>query len=285
MNTIIERLDNTVYDLEELNIYTRDFIVSSPDYIHTTERIDGADGVVDLGTTVGPRDITLVLYFDALEVDQYADKRDEVYSLLQSKEPFYVTDTRQPGKRWKVKLARPFAPDQQRMYGLFEVQLIAFSGYAESVGTTIQSYTFDHLQDLPVTYTDYENIYETKFKIFNAGQMIDPRNVNHFLRISYKGASENLRIENLTTGDVWQYQGTSNETDEIVLEGIRSTKNGLSIFRDTNKRLITLAPGWNEFEISGAPAATQYAIHVNMPPDPLTEPVANPLTFEFKYLF
>lgn len=284
MSTIIERLNNTTYALEELNIITLDFIVSSPEYRHNLEEIEGMDGVVDLGTTEGPRRITLELYFEADEVMEYAEKRDEVFEIFASKEPFYVIDGRSPGKKWLVKVDRPFAPSQVRKYGLFQVELIAIKGRAESIGTSTMASTFEHLQDMPVTYTDY-TMHATKFKIYNAGVTIDPRNINHYLKITYKGNSENLRIRNITTGDEWAYNGVSNPEDVIVLEGIRSTKNGLSIFRQTNKRLITLAHGWNEFEIYGAPDATQYAIQVNMPPEPLSEPIANPLTFEFKFLF
>ena len=286
MSTIIERLNNTTYVLEELNIITRDFIVSSPEYRHNLEEIEGMDGVVDLGTTEGPRRITLELYFEADEVMKYAEKRDEVFEIFASKEPFYVIDGRSPGKKWLVKVDRPFAPSQVRKYGLFQVELIAIKGRAESIGTSIQAKTFEHLQNLPVTYTDYQDIYATKFKIYNPGQKINPRNPNHYLKITYKGNSENLRIENKTTGDVWQYLGTSNLNDEIVIEGIRSTKNGLSIFRDTNKRLITIAPGWNEFEISGAPDTREYAIQANMPRKKIpAELKKNPLTFEFKFIF
>lgn len=50
MNTIVERLDGTRYDLEELGITTRDFLVSAPSYRHTTESIEGRPGAIDLGT-------------------------------------------------------------------------------------------------------------------------------------------------------------------------------------------------------------------------------------------
>src|SRR5690625_1353199 len=196
---------------------------------------------------------------------QYAYKRDEVYSLFESTEPFYVIEKRKPGQRWLVRIEQPYSPEQIRKYGLIDVELIAFSGHAESIGTTLQSATFENLKDMPVTYTDYENIHAVKFKVYNAGKKIDPRSIHDYLKITYKGNSENLRIENKTTGDVWQYMGTSLLNDTIILEGIRSTKNGLSIFRHTNKRLITLAPGWNEFEISGAPDAREFAVQANLP--------------------
>src|SRR5699024_11833990 len=117
---------------------------------------------------------------------------------------------------------------------------ICYSGRAESIGTSTMASTFEHLQDMPVTYTDYEDIYATKFKVYNPGVTIDPRNINHFLKITYKGNSENLRIRNLTTGDEWTYNGTTKTSDLIDLVSIRSTKNGLSIYSLIDKRILTL---------------------------------------------
>lgn len=286
MGTIIERLDGRRYVLEDLKIFTRDFIVSSPEYDHTFEKIDGMDGLIDLGTTINATDLYGIFYLESDSIDKYTDKRDEVFNLFESTDPFYITDTRQPYKRWLVKIEGTFDIEQVLKYGLFEIDFTSIKGCAESIGTTTMASTFEHLEDLPVTYTDYTNIYATKFKIYNPGKMIDPRNINHYLKIMYKGNSENLRIKNLTTGDEWVYNGSSNLDDEIVLEGIRSTKNGLSIFRQTNKRLITLAHGWNEFEIRGAPDAREYAVQANLPRkkiDLLDQ--KNPITFEFKFMF
>lgn len=284
--TYVQKLNGQMIDLDELGIRTRDFIVHSPSYIHTFEEVEGMDGVIDLGTKVGPRQITCLFRFIADDWTDFGQKRDEIFNLFDSKEPFYLIEKRNLFKRWLVKVNDSFEIPQKAMFGDFSVNFTAIKGYAESIGTSIQAKTFEHLQNLPVTYTDYQDIYATKFKIYNPGQLIDPRNINHYLKITYKGNSENLRIENKTTGDVWQYLGTSNLDDEIVIEGIRSTKNGLSIFRDTNKRLITIAPGWNEFEISGAPDTREYAIQANMPRKKIpAELKKNPLTFEFKFIF
>jgi len=205
--------------------------------------------------------------------------------LFDSKEPFYIIEKRAQHKRWLVKVDGEFDIPQMNIYGDFEVNFIAMKGYAESIGTSTMASTFTHLQDMPVTYTDY-TLHATKFKVYNPGKKIDPRNIHHFLKITYKGNSENLRIRNLTTGDEWTYNGITNPGDEIILEGIRSTKNGLSIFRQTNKKLITIAPGWNEFEIVGAPDAREYAVQANMPRKRINEiDKKNPITFEFKFMF
>lgn len=110
------------------------------------------------------------------------------------------------------------------------------SPYAESVKST--SYTFT----------------TTTFRVFNAGDIdIDPRVLP--LKITFTGASTNLTITNQTTGDTWQYTGTTQTGDTITLDGVRSLKNGASIFRNTNRKLITIKPGWNKFIIEGTTGA------------------------------
>jgi len=284
--TYVQREGQSPIDLHELGVRTKDFIVAAPSYEHTTESIEGMDGVVVLGSTLSPRTIRALFKFASDDWIDFGRIRDDIFSLFDGKQSFYLIDKRQPEKRWKVKTNGQYEIPQEGLFGDFEVNFIAFNGYAESIGTSTMASTFEHLQDLPVTYTDYQDIYATKFKIYNPGKPIDPRNINHYLKISYKGNSENLRIKNITTGDEWAYNGSSNVGDEIVLEGIRSTKNNLSIFRDTNKRLITLDHGWNEFEISGAPDAREYAVQANLPRKRIpVEQKKKPITFEFKFMF
>jgi hypothetical protein len=92
---------------------------------------------------------------------------------------------------------------------------------------------------------------ETEFTIYNVGdETINPR--QHALVVTFIGASTNLTITNSTTGEEWSYTGATTSTDVIRLDGVRSTKNSLTILRDTNRKLITLAEGANAFVIAGA---------------------------------
>ena len=278
--------DNEI-NLSNYGLTGLDLTPESPSYTVQTETIEGMDGAIALGKQLNPRNLTARFLVKSFDYTDSLIKRDEIYNLFNGTEPFYIAETKLPYKRWLVESVEPWTPERYNPTTMeITLNLICWKGRPESIGTSIQAKTFEHLQELPVTYTDYQDIYATKFKIYNPGQLIDPRNPNHYLKITYKGNSENLRIENKTTGDVWQYLGTSNLNDEIVIEGIRSTKNGLSIFRDTNKRLISIAPGWNEFEISGAPDTREYAIQANMPRKKIpAELKKNPLTFEFKFIF
>lgn len=279
-------LNGKKINLEDYGMYGLALIPESPSYTHYTEKIPGSDGEVSLGKDLNPRNLEARFLVQSFDYVDSLVKRDRIYDLLNGYESFYIGETKQPGKRWLVDSVSPWSPDRINRRTLeLELDLICLSGRAESIGTTLQSATFEHL-DLPVTYTDYKDIRAVKFRVYNAGKAIDPRSIHNFLKITYKGESKNLRIKNNTTGDLWAYNGSSNANDTIVLEGIRSTKNSLSIFRDTNKQLITLAHGWNDFVISGAPDAQRYAVQAHMPRKEIpSELKPNPITFEFKYKF
>lgn len=251
MNTIIERLDGTIYDFDELGITTRDFVVSSLSPRHSFEVIQGRHGAVDLGTDYDVRNINASFYAKAEDSDDYARLRNELFRMLRTDGAFYVKESRNPEKRWIVKTASSFTPDQNGLYGFFDVDFIAVNPFAESIVTTLDpSVTAAQITGVGSREIKYKHT-TPAFEILNDGDVaINPRALP--LVITFKGASTNVKLTNLTTGDVWQFTGTTTVSDTVKLDGIRATKNGLSIFRNTNRKLITLAPGWNDFEITGA---------------------------------
>ncbi|MEK3813147.1 phage tail family protein [Bacillus subtilis] len=254
MNTIITTISGTVYDLEKIGITTREFNPSSPSPRNEAEQVTGVHGLVDCGTTYDARIIKCSFYLKAADVPDYYLMRDEVFKLFDSRQPFYITESYNPGKRWLVKTNAEYSIDQQWIYGMFDVDLVAFSPFAESIGTTLDSFTFDsNLWQIGGGMIDETPTYKhktTAFEIFNAGtETITPRQFP--LVIVYKGASNNLTITNKTTGDVWKYSGSTAAGDTIILNGVRATKNNVSIFGATNRKLLTIAPGWNDFKLSG----------------------------------
>jgi hypothetical protein len=255
MNTVIQRLNGAIYNLEDYGITTRDFAISSPNSRPNSEVIEGRHGAVGLGLVYDVRKINASFYMKAVDYDDYALLRDEVFRIFRTDEPFYVTESRNPGKRWLVKIESPFTIDQQGLYGFFDVEFIADNPFAESLGTTLDPLTFDtELWQIGQGVIDDGLVYThntSTFRIYNIGDTtVNPR--QHPLVITYTGASTNLKIKNVTTGEEWAYTGTTSASDTVKLDGIRSTKNGLSIFRDANRKVISLAPGWNDFVLTGA---------------------------------
>ena len=222
---------------------------------HLTETIENSDGVIHTGTTYGSREIQTSFLQEGYSHIDLQLLIDELNMLFATKEPIYLIDSRQPGKRWKALVNSTYDIDYVNLQtNKFDINFSSLMPYCESVGTTLDPFTFDSDlwqvgMNLP---SDRELIYKHttgRFEIYNAGVFLDPRKIS--FRILFKGASENLTIKNITTGQVFSYNGRSNAEDTILLDRIQHFKNGSNIFSYTNHKFISLLSGWNQFEVSG----------------------------------
>lgn len=189
-------------------------------------------------------------------MSKYAYKRDEIFRLFDSRESFFISESRCPYKKWLVKINGMFEPDQARIFGFFELNLTSSSPLAMSIGTTLNmpedsEYFGVRAIDEGDPLIEYEFNTST-FSVFNDGELLNPVTTYVEQKIILQGDLTNPSIKNLTTGDIWSWSGTATAEDVIILDGIRSFKNTQSIFGQTNKRLIKLAPGWNDFQVIGA---------------------------------
>jgi hypothetical protein len=254
-NFKVIRLDGTIYDMETVGVIINSLDVESPSPIHYQEKIEGRSGYIDLGTEYDGRKIQAKGTMIAVDNLDYPLLRDEVFRVFDSREAFYLLPDESPGKRILVKYDGAYTMSRSAAIGEFSLTFTSANAYFESIGTTLDPLTFDAQvwqtgQGLILDETMYTQS-STTFQIYNAadGVIVDPRVVP--LLITFKGPSTNLQIKNLTTGDTWTYTGTTLAADEIKLDGIRSTKNGLTIFRNTNHKFISLAPGYNDFQLVG----------------------------------
>jgi phage-related protein len=265
---IIERPNQDPIRLDErLGLIFLSFQVDSPDPITTTSTIPGMDGVFDRGTTYGPRTMAARFMLQADNFYDYSLLETEVERLFDSREPFNIIDEDNPGMRWRnVKRNGQINwSTKNRRTGIAEIPLFCPSPYRESIGSLLDPYTFESelwqwgqnipFEDEEGNFIDFAFTHSTRsFSIWNLGDaVVDPR--HRMLEVYYRGASRNLVIENLTTGDRWQYNGNSNADDLILLDGVfsRKTSGGLttSIFPYTNRKLIKLAPGENKIQLTG----------------------------------
>lgn len=233
----VEKENGTVHYLEEESIKVIDFIIDSPWSEIESVRLDGVDGYVDHGTTYERRKMILILKTDN---NFFVDRR-KVNKIFDSKQSFYLTDANEPERRWRCKVEGGYTPERSgKNRTIFNIPLVSDFTYAESILSTLESdkekYTFD---------TD-------NFIVINNGDTtVDPRTIKTPLTIRFEGVSDKLEIKNLTTGDIWTYEGKTDADDVIAIEGVQSLKNNKSIFRDTNYKLIKLIEGTNEFELKG----------------------------------
>jgi hypothetical protein len=255
MEIAIQRLNGALYNLSDYGIKALDFQIDAPSPRVYSEIVEGRDGAIDLGAVYDLRQLRGSFFMSAADSVDFALLRNEIFRIFAGAEAFYLIDSREPGKRWKVR-SNGFSVEQlNATKGRFDVDFTAQTPYAESIGTSLDPLTFDSDlwqigQGIIDDGLEYTHTTST-FRIYNLGDTtVNPR--QHPLVITYTGASTHLKIKNVTTGEEWTYTGTTTASDSVVLDGVRSTKNGLSIFRDTNRKVISLVPGWNDFAITGA---------------------------------
>jgi len=232
---------------EEINLISLGLVglkleVPSPSYRKITEVLDGRPGVVVIENILDSRPLVASFMVTADNYDDSLKSRNRLYGLIGNGQTFYAAEARQPTKRWKV-YAGGWTPERlNRTVSKFDVPMLAESGTSESISIIEKTYT------------------TSTFSFKNEGNiLIDPR-IHTETEITFTGASTNLIIRNLTNGDEWLWTGATVDGDAITLKGVRSLKNNVSIFGQTNKKLITMDPGWNEFEIIGAPGVFELTI-------------------------
>lgn len=229
----IETLDGRLYTMSGLDVKTLEFTVQSPEINIYYESIPGLPGLVELESTLEERTMTGRFIFDAGEPSYFAEKRDELIAIFAKDKKFYLQESRAVGRRWLVRLAKPFAASQVVQYGIFELEFISASPFAES------------------TFLSEVNYAENRFLFNNQGTAPINMRAQRDTAIRITGATSGLSIENLTNGSKWTYSGTSDANGTIELRGVGATKNGTSIFGLTNMEVIDFEPGANDFIIYG----------------------------------
>src|SRR5690625_533110 len=271
MDVEITKKNGESFKLSEYDIQAQDFNVSSIELMPTYGSIEGRSGAVDYGADYGSRTISVPFYLRAYDMLDYPLLRDDLFAMIASRESFYTRELRRPtefttcddgyddeyvgGKRYLVRLSNVIDLDQQRTYGfgemVFETTELPF---AESIGTTadIDKHGLLYSQELwsygmGLSYDEETHKYThntNTFRIYNAGN-VEVHPFEQDLKITIANATKGYKLTNTTTGDVFEYTGATGGT--IELNGANVTVNSLQAFRDTNKRYISLAPGWNTF--------------------------------------
>jgi phage-related protein len=225
----------TSVNLKQLGLTCLSFQVEPLEAEHETESVEGADGYTDIETTYNGRKLYSRWFFRVGEYGDFHDIKDKIYRLFAPKKELVLIDERQPFKQWhaRVEAQDRIDNDKSPMWKEFEVNFISKHVYAAAVDLYNETFTTN------------------AFTVFNAGtETIDAR--EHELLITFKGTSDKLRIVNNSTGDQWQYFGTTSANDTIKLDQVYPYKNGSNIFGNTNHGAITILPSSNNFSVFGA---------------------------------
>src|SRR5699024_3918969 len=220
--------------LSDHDIYAKDFIVSSIALRPYLDSIEGRSGTVDYGADYDTRTIKVPFYIKAHDLHDFALLRDELFSLVVSRESFYIRELRRAehqaynftevtgeasnnprtdnkfvgGKRYKVRLTNAIELEQMLTVGegelVFETTELPF---AESIGTTadIDKHGLLYSQELwsygmGLSYEDSLQVYrfdDNEFSVYNAGNVtVSPFEM--FLDITIKGNNntKNITLKN-----------------------------------------------------------------------------------------
>lgn len=253
---IIETLDGKVLDIANYSLKRLFHYIPSITIGHSTESVDGRDGLLYLETSFETRIITVEFLYESYDIFDYYLLRDEINALFTRKESFYITFKNEPYKRYLVRLNQSFDIAPNQYMNSFNVEFVCVNIFAESTSKTTALKDWDSNSKAwngQITWDDdlKYSFNTTAFTVKNLGNVdIDPRQSE--LAITLKGLfSSSVTIINQTTGDTYVYNGTMGANDTLVLKGIQSFKNGTSVFKNTNKKLIKLRAGDNNFVIQG----------------------------------
>src|SRR5699024_6177887 len=163
MDVEIIKRDGSSFLLSSHDLHAKDFIVSSIELDPHYSEVENRSGRIDNGATYKARTITVPFYIKAHDLHDYALLRDELFSLVVSRESFYIRELRRTkyqayefvdtnesprndestenkyigGKRYKVRIANVIELDQSLTFGEgelgFETTELPF---AESIGTS-----------------------------------------------------------------------------------------------------------------------------------------------------
>src|SRR5699024_9861659 len=165
------------------------------------------------------------------------------------------------GKHYKVRLDSSISPEQwdDKPNGDITIEFVT-SGlpFAESIYTTLELHDsgysataekyglVDNIDDEKVKY----RFTESNFTVYNAGNVtVEPESMLLNIRVNAVRSDNNFTIRNKTTREEIILKRASAGYHFVIRGMVISLGSITNIFRDTNRRFISLAPGDNEFEI------------------------------------
>lgn len=256
---IIQRLDGTTYNLDDLGIRVISWDPPSPNYQHTFAQIHELKATLT-DTQIQQTTAPLVIQVRAHDIYDYELMRQRVLDIFSSFESFYVINMRIPMIRWKC-VAEAFEYPRLSNFWFTQpitINLVYGEGFAESVALTSEdSFTTPNGKwgigmNIP-SDTDISYHFDTNnFDIWNLGNiplLADERPV----LFEFKGrVSSQLTINNNTTGQAFKLNKTLSKSDTLQLYGMKPMVNHKSVFGSGNHAYLDLAKGKNQFTISGA---------------------------------
>lgn len=106
--------------------------------------------------------------------------------------------------------------------------------------------------ELGEDHTGY-NPTSSSFNVYNAGNVaVEPESMELEILIKDVVITDKMTIRNHRTGEDHTYNFSTVNPSEYKIKGMMVLRSSVNVFRNTNKRFISLKPGGNNIEITGA---------------------------------
>ncbi|WP_147641476.1 phage tail domain-containing protein [Staphylococcus nepalensis] len=246
---------------KDINEYINNFIfldakASYPVSVEDSITMKGVDGELPGVASFAPFNLVVKFGFDGIDEIDINLMEQKLRSIFYKRTPYYIVTSDNPGIKYKVN-----NPDMNPDYAdfsttRFEMTFSVKDGYSESLKDTSQfslssgDWQFEAgvLSDDEIKYT-HET---TAFKIYNgSSDTINPLLRHRFKLLVNIDAPKGFRLNNKTTGDVFEYKKGIKKNQQLVINGVHPFINNKRVGIDTNWQWLTLAKGFNDIEITG----------------------------------
>ncbi|MBZ5203193.1 phage tail family protein [Planomicrobium chinense] len=257
----IKLFDLSMKEIQMRGVKWLELIPDPPQVERITESV--WDGEITLGKRRLSRKLSARFFYLADGRSDYKVLRNEIFSLLDPIQTFYVIDTDLPERKWKVDIDTQSLTRLNAVAGEWAVEFVSAQTYAYSVFNTLNDELYKSTTLLMsaglngnASKADYKRTTST-FTIYNAGDgRVEPENYPLKITIKLTGSSviaSDIRLINSSTGEEWRYRGTFQTGDTITIDGVKAERNGVNIVGATGPEfgLISLAPGINNFTVTG----------------------------------
>lgn len=224
---------------------------------YDTVELNGADGILPGQINFEPFKLVLRFSYKAIDYKDYLLFKSKMRGVFFKKAPFYIVHSKMPGKKYAVISDNNSIDDKTDKFGEFEVSFVVYKGFSESVNTTDDEFFFDSNwmfeNGIPLDFEPKYHHTSSQFTIWNGStDTIDPRNIHHQLQIKMNiKATDGFELVNYTTGDIFRYNKSISPDIDFVLSGVYAYYDNNKVGIDTNRGIITLAPGKNILKIRG----------------------------------
>lgn len=228
----------------------------SPNTNDNSVTINGVDGILPGAISFAPFSLVLRFGYDGIDVIDLNLFEHWFRSVFNRRHPYYVITSQMPGVKYAVNTANVTSNLKDGSSTEIEVSLNVYKGYSESVNWTDSEFLFDSNwmfeNGIPLDFTPKYTHTSNQFTIWNGStDTINPR-FKHDLKILINlNGSGGFELVNYTTSDIFKYNKSIDKNTDFVLDGVYAYRDINRVGIDTNRGIITLAPGKNEFKIKG----------------------------------